>query len=166
MKNVLRPTAQVWPMQRLTEKGLIRGAMDNSDGLAPTLREMSRASDLGVKIDVDRIEWPTELQSAAGKIGIEPLRLAFGWGDWNVLVAIRREDVDAARTTCQECGSGFLVIGELTSDDPLVTIRYEGRDGEIGRFESERFAADSWMRDGIDGYIKTLEFGDLFSRAK
>lgn len=147
-----RPISQAKSMYKLHEKGFIVCAMDTSDGLAPTLEELAAKNRLGISVDTNRIR-----KNSKGLTSIERAeRLWMGWGDWTVVAAV---SADAVEDLCEFCISENILgveIGEFSDSFQGVELRDADRAIELGRLESERFAADSWFHLGVDAYEAML----------
>ncbi len=154
---LFRPRAQMRAMCSLAEEGLIAAAIDNSDGLLPTLAQLASANSLGVRIDLARLAAPDE----ASRLGIDAARLWLGWGDWNVIAALRPEAVDRAVRVALDAGSTLTPIGELVGGEPEVMLTRGAVTRRAPRLESERFARDSWFASGIQSYLDLLLTVDL-----
>ncbi|MBE0531584.1 MAG: thiamine-monophosphate kinase [Rhodospirillales bacterium] len=150
---VYQPRSQISIMAKLAEANLINAAMDNSDGLLPSLAELSEKSRIGVELYLDNLDVP---QVVAAE-GLEPARLWLGWGDWNVITAISPENFEAVRAISENSGGSAIKIGMFTSDRVGVHVCRAGRSIPAPRLESERFSRDSWMSSGIEGYVKLLQ---------
>jgi thiamine-monophosphate kinase len=147
------PIAQSKITHRLHEAGLIRCAMDTSDGLAPTLEELSAVNLLTIEVDVQAI-------GAASKFATEfspPERLWFGWGDWTVVVAAPDQSMDELARVMRALAAPWTSIGRFIEGPVGVILVNDNRRIRAGRLESERFAADSWFTQGIEEYIRRLE---------
>jgi thiamine-monophosphate kinase len=138
-------------MSKLSESGLIRAAMDNSDGLLPSLQELANKSGASVRLDVDR------LRAANGDDDDMLVRYWMGWGDWNVIALVSSGELRRAQDVSAAAGSVVIPIGELVAGAPVVEIQSGTRSILAPRLESERFAKDSWFSEGISGYISRLE---------
>ena len=78
------PVSQVMHMHRLHEEGLLKCAMDTSDGLAPTLEELALVNGLTIEVDLEAVR----ASNKSLKDFDRPERLWFGWGIgwlWRVL---------------------------------------------------------------------------------
>lgn len=149
---LFRPISQAKNVPVLHGKGLLQCAMDTSDGLAPTLEEMSSRNDLGLIIDTNAIKdfslHLTELE--------RPERLWMGWGDWTVVTAVCPKDKSELDDICSEHGIVATDVGEFLDTAEGVFLD-DGRSRiKLSRLESERFSGDSWFESGIDAYKKML----------
>ena len=147
---VFRPRSQLRVMHQLAKAGVISAAIDNSDGLLPTLNQLAEANNLAVELDLDMI--PTVARSN----GVEPQRLWLGWGDWNVIATVPSEELGTAQKIALDCDSLATPIGRLAKGTPQVVIKKGNSVTPAPRLESERFAQDSWFARGIDAYIDML----------
>jgi thiamine-monophosphate kinase len=143
-------------MEILAREVTIACAMDNSDGLLPTLEQLSRVNGLTVELEVARLGVPGTLFSP-----IEQARLWMGWGDWNVVLAVSAADVERIESVSRSHGIELFRIGRFSAGSPEVQLVTDESSFRSPRLESERFARDSWFSEGIDGYIARLQSLDL-----
>lgn len=149
---VFRPRSQLRAMELLAQERLVVAAIDNSDGLLPTLAQLGSANSLGVRLDLERLLAP----EGTANLGIDPARLWLGWGDWNVIAAVRQDAMEKAKTIAAKVETVLVEIGELVTGPSQVVLARGGETQIAPRVESERFAADSWFSQGIEGYISLL----------
>lgn len=149
---VFSPVSQAVPMYALQSSGLIKCAMDTSDGLAPALVEMSLANNLGIDVDVCKLKGNEDI----ARLVERPERLWFGWGDWTVVACVRQNQLGDVERCLGEVGSDYTVIGEFCGESSGVWLLNRGARVEMPRLESERFAADSWFSLGIGEYRRRL----------
>lgn len=150
---VYRPESQIRVMEELARRRLLNAAMDNSDGLLPSLAELAAKSGIGILLKLEKLTVPGV--TAAGSI--DPARLWLGWGDWNVIAAVEPSHFDRINELGAAYSASVSSIGVFTSRFQGVRIERGGRTEEAPRLESERFARDSWMRNGgVEKYIDLL----------
>jgi thiamine monophosphate kinase len=139
-------------MHHLAAKGLVTAAMDNSDGLLPTLTELTNKNTLGIDIDVNLLTVPglTEAERQ------DQARLWLGWGDWNVIACVSPNHEEEVINIARELSAVVVHIGRTTSRHSDVVLRRGDAAILAPRLESERFAKDSWMLKGIDEYVRML----------
>lgn len=154
---LFRPRSQVAAMRELAAAGLVKAAIDNSDGLLPSLAQLAEANSLGVRLDLDSLPAPEQSENLA----TDPARLWLGWGDWNVVAAIKPDALDEAKTIASSAGSSVVPIGAFLVGEPAVTVRRGDETAPAPRLESERFAKDSWFAAGLDRYIDLLRSVEL-----
>lgn len=148
---LFRPRSQLRVMRKLAQANLVVAAIDNSDGLLPTLDQLAAANGLRIELNLD------ELQVAhAVAPGIDPARLWLGWGDWNVVAVIQPQNVEKALALAEAAGGVVIPIGRLIQDEPGVLLRRGSVQAPAPRLESERFARDSWFVGGIEAYMERL----------
>lgn len=153
MKSPLfAPIAQTGLMWRLAQRDLIRAAMDNSDGLLPTLAELATSSAVTIELDLANLLVPGDTGFTS-----EPSRLWLGWGDWNVIACVSPEALDSARSAGADFGTPVIPVGRCVRGQGEVMLRKgTGPCVAAPRLESERFAADSWFKTGISTYVAQL----------
>jgi thiamine-monophosphate kinase len=147
-----KPRSQIRLMHHLAAKGLVTAAMDNSDGLLPTLTELANKNTLGIDIDVNLLTVPglTEAERQ------DQARLWLGWGDWNVIACVSPNHEEEVINIARELSAVVVHIGRTTARHSDVVLRRGDAAILAPRLESERFAKDSWMLKGIDEYVRML----------
>jgi thiamine-monophosphate kinase len=160
---LFRPISQVRPMQILGERRLVKAAIDNSDGLLPSLTQLATANDLAITIDFEQLTLP----GLDPRLKVAPWRLWMGWGDWNVVCAVWPTDVQEALALAAENGFDVRVLGRFTlGESPRVRWQRGECCGTFSRLDSERFAKDSWFHTGIQAYIDSLLKMELIEATK
>lgn len=154
--KLFAPSSQLRAMGILAREVKITCAMDNSDGLLPTLEQLSRINGLTVELELALLEVPNTTLSP-----IEQARLWMGWGDWNVVLAVSPGEVERIESVSALHGIDLFRIARFLDDSPQVRLVAEGKSFHAPRLESERFARNSWFTEGIDGYIKKLQSLEL-----
>jgi thiamine-monophosphate kinase len=154
---LFRPHSQVRTMGKLAEAGVITAAIDNSDGLLPTLAQLAEANSLSVLLDLARLPVPDR----ASRIDFDPVRFWLGWGDWNIIASVPPDALQRAMSIAADIGSIIIPIGELGAGASEVLLKRGSTIRPAPRLESERFARDSWFASGIEGYLELLLQVDL-----
>jgi thiamine-monophosphate kinase len=149
---VFKPHSQVRAMEQLNRAGLIAAAIDNSDGLLPTLVQLAETNSIGIRLDLDKLTVPMENVS----LEIDPARLWLGWGDWNVIAGVNSSQFERLRAAAATLGTSVHHIGEFIQGSPTVVLKRGIQVQQAPRLESERFARDSWFSEGIEGYVHRL----------
>jgi thiamine-monophosphate kinase len=148
---LFRPRSKLVAMQALAEAGVVTAAIDNSDGLLPSLLQLAEASNCTVNLNLDLLS-----VEGAREIVVDPARLWLGWGDWNVIASIPTGAVAQAMEITNRCGAVSLQIGSTVGGAPRVVLSRGGTSYAAPRLESERFAQDSWFSQGVDAYVERL----------
>lgn len=149
---VFCPRSQSLAMHELAINGLVKAAIDNSDGLLPALTQMAEANNLAIAVDLDKLLPPDDVR----ELDVDPARLWLGWGDWNIIAAVAAENIEEAKRLAMSSHSSLIPIGEFERGDPRVILRRLGRSATAPRLESERFSIDSLFSTGIDEYVRHL----------
>jgi thiamine-monophosphate kinase len=147
---VFRPRSQLTAMREFARRGLVQAAMDNSDGLLPTLSQLANSNDVELHVDLEALSVP------AVEENVDPARLWMGWGDWNVIAAVRPDKLSRLLECAGELGHAVIQFGRVVGPGAAVVVSRSGRTKRNLRLESERFADDSWFSTGIEGYVKRL----------
>ncbi|MCZ7651934.1 MAG: thiamine-phosphate kinase [Thermoanaerobaculia bacterium] len=157
LSAVLTPRPKVAAGTAFARERLLSACIDNSDGLQPSLQLLAEASSVGFRLDLDTVEFSRPVRAAAAQLGVPPLRLALGWGDWQLVGTCERDDLERVRAVCDE---EVHVLGVVEPGNEVLAM-VGGQLGRLGRFESERFAADSWFTAGLGSYIERILTGPL-----
>lgn len=150
---LFKPVSQSNIIWRLHEEGLLVGAMDTSDGLAPTLEELSLVNELTLQVHIPALRGPGELL-VDQRLSRE--RLSFGWGDWTVAAIVAPANVEPLRKLAEAIGATATPVGRFILGQPSVELVDGSRAIRASRLESERFAPDSWFTEGIGAYMAML----------
>jgi thiamine-monophosphate kinase len=163
MLNVLTPEPKVRVGQSLRELGLVSSAIDNSDGLFPSLRALARANDVGIELDFSEVEFTSGVTTVAEALGISPVRLALGWGDWQLVVTFRAGDRGGIEDACALHSSPFYEIGTVVEGSEVV-LRDGEAAGPLMALDSQRFTPGSWFSAGLTAYISMMLEAPLIGR--
>jgi thiamine-monophosphate kinase len=146
------PRSQISFVHEFAKRGLLKSAMDNSDGLLPCLAELSEKNHLGACLDLDALSVPDLLAEERANAA----RMWLGWGDWNVIGCVSPSRKDSAISLGAQLGVPVHVIGLMTSRHRGVIVQRGGLAAPAPLIESERFTSASWMSSGIKTYVDTL----------
>ena len=155
LRTVLTPHPQLAFGQALLASGIRCAVMDNSDGLAPSLATLARTNGIGISVLIDDLEIAPDVVAASAMIDVDPARLLFGWGDWNLVVTVDPSDTAAVKAIATSTGALATEVGRADDSD-AVTVERGGVKIPLTAPDSERFVPESWFTAGIDGYIELL----------
>lgn len=150
---VFAPKSQLRITQQLATTREIHAAIDNSDGLLPSVQQLLLKSGLSGTINLDALTVP------GGSLAeVDPARLWLGWGDWNVIIAVDRNEAPYVSEITRKMGSCAIPIGRIHkgAPEPVLFVQRGNTTRVAPRLESERFAVDSWFVEGVEGYINRL----------
>lgn len=150
-----RPVAQVAAGRLLAGRGLVRAAIDVSDGLFASVRILCEANGVGADLRSE-IELDPVLRKVCDQAEVSTFKLGQTWGDWSLLVAVAPGDVDRARSALFRAGIGVRKIGCLTAEEGVLDIVDGTSKSRWDGIDQERFTSNSWHGDGIEEYIQRL----------
>jgi len=156
LRTVLTPIPKVAVGVAAAQQSLLSSCMDNSDGLPPTVSQLASSSGVRFELDLSAIEFDSRVTSMAQQLALDPVRLALGWGDWQLVGTVSPTRLSALQRLCHERSVELHIIGQVQSGSG-VGVYYNGRRGTLAPLESERFAANSWFTAGLDTYIEALK---------
>ncbi|MDG4821910.1 thiamine-phosphate kinase [Asanoa sp. WMMD1127] len=155
LRNVLTPQPKVAVGSALARASLVTAVMDNSDGLFPSLNGLCHASRVGVRLNFSAVGFSEEVLAVAAELDVDPVRLALGWGDWQLVATAAAGSVHMIEDACSLLGVPVHHVGEVI-DEEGVHLVHEGHSGRLLTLDSERFAADSWFTAGLEAYVSRL----------
>jgi thiamine-monophosphate kinase len=112
------PACRVRAARALAAAGVVKAAIDISDGLAGDLARLCAAS--GVGAEIDAAAWPADaaLERAAARLGVTLDALRFGPGDdYELLLAIDPE------AWARDPSEGVTIVGRFTAAAGAISVR-------------------------------------------
>jgi len=156
MKNILTPRAKIREGQIISGNKLLSSGLDNSDGLYPSVKELALKNKVDIILDFSEIKWDPAVLHISKAVGIEPIRLAVGWGDWQLVGTVAPAKYSELIVKMGEIDTPVHRIGRVVEGSGTVKLSYKGKIGPMTPIESERFSQKSWFTQGIDTYIAEL----------
>lgn len=133
--SVLMPKAHVKEGAALAQSGTATASIDSSDGLAWSLHELSRASNVGFHIT--NLPVAPEAEKFAENHSFDPAELAlYGGEEYELLVTIKPELWQKAAKAVKDAGGKLIKIGAATKQKQVLlktgdkTLRVEARGWE------------------------------------
>jgi thiamine-monophosphate kinase len=131
MKALFEPVPRINEGMELAESHAVTSMMDISDGLALSLHDLSKASNVGFKIYESRLPVLPEVKRLLK--GEELLEaVVYTGGDFELLFTAAQDKIEMARKACP-----LTVIGEVIKEG--VFIEKEGRLDELEARGYEHF---------------------------
>ena len=121
---VLMPHARLSEGLALAQTGAATASIDSSDGLAWSLHEISRASNIGFVID--NLPIAHEVEKFAKLQGFNPVELSlYGGEEYELLVTIKPKLWQDAKKAVENVGGSLIKIGMVTKEKTLLlkTVR-------------------------------------------
>lgn len=117
--SVLMPHARLAEGLALSRAKAVSAAIDSSDGLAWSLHEISRASNVGFVID--RLPLAGEAKRFAQMNGLDLLELTlYGGEEYELVLTIKPGLFGKAKETAEKVGGELLPIGETTAERRIL----------------------------------------------
>jgi thiamine-monophosphate kinase len=131
---VLMPRARLSEGLALADTGAVTASIDSSDGLAWSLYEISRASNVGFLIDKPPIA--PEASKFAETHHLDPVKLAFyGGEEYELVVTVKPEGWRKAEKAVKLEGGRLIRIGKATEKKGILLKRR----GEIAEIEARGY---------------------------
>ncbi len=116
---VLTPKARLCEGLALSGCGGVSASMDSSDGLAWTLHELARLSNVG--FELTEVPIAPEVKRFAELNGLEPSELAlFGGEEYELVVTVKPEKWEATVAAVEAVGGQLLPIGKATEQKQIL----------------------------------------------
>ena len=156
MSNILTPRAKIKEGLTISKHKLLSSGMDNSDGMYPSLKELAVRNRVDIHLDFSRMKWDSVALKVSEFVGVDPIRLAIGWGDWQLIGTVPKAKHDQLVKRMSDIHTPVHTIGKVVPGSGLVKLLYGQDFGEMSPIDSERFSRRSWFTQGIDTYIDDL----------
>jgi thiamine-monophosphate kinase len=126
---VLMPKAKLLEGLALGGCGVVSACMDSSDGLAWTLHELGRSSNVG--FELDKVPIAPEVKRFAELNNFNAIELAlYGGEEYELVLTVKPEGWAAAVAKVEAVGGQLLSIGKTTSEKQII-LRVNGKDQPI-----------------------------------
>jgi thiamine-monophosphate kinase len=162
LHNVLTPTPKVSIGQELARRGLLTACLDNSDGLYASLSQLADINRLQMHVNIDSADFPPAVQQVCETLRIDPVRLALGWGDWQLIGCCNKNKLDELRELALSHDISTYIIGQVKQGEGVV-LEHKRQVGKMAPIDSQRFTRDSWFTVGLGAYIDLLIEGPLWA---
>jgi thiamine-monophosphate kinase len=124
-ESVLMPHARLKEGIALGQTKAVTASIDSSDGLAWSLHEIAKMSNVGFKLD--SVPMAKEVESFAKKHGFDPFELAlYGGEEYELVLTIKPELWEKAEDAVRKVGGELLRIGHATTEK-RVAVTVKGR---------------------------------------
>jgi thiamine-monophosphate kinase len=161
LRNVLTPMPKIQIGHELAQRSVLSACLDNSDGLYASFVQLSRTNHVEINVNMDEIQFPREVLHISSLLGMDPIRLAIGWGDWQLIGCVDPSRVAELRESGKQYGVPIAIIGKVSPGRGVI-LHHNGRIGEMAAIDSERFTTRSWFTSGLESYIDMLAKGPLW----
>lgn len=165
LRNILTPMPKVHIGQELAKMRLLTACLDNSDGLYPSLIQLANANHLQMHVMMDDVAFPPEVIRVSSVLGVDPVRLALGWGDWQLVGCLYPSKKDELMALGKHHGVPVYIIGQVRTGYGVV-LEHKGRIAEMAPIDSQRFTRESWFTAGLEAYIDLLVNGPLWKETE
>jgi thiamine-monophosphate kinase len=124
LETVYMPKARLKEGLALSTTRAVTSAIDSSDGLAWSLHELSKASNVGFLIE--SVPVATEALKFAEINGLDPLDLAlYGGEEYELVLTIKPNLWDKAEKAVKNVGGNLIKIGRVTAERQII-LEVEG----------------------------------------
>ena len=131
LNAVCMPKAKLKEGLALSRSGAVSSSIDSSDGLAWSLHEIGKMSDVG--FIVNRVPVADEVRRFAEFNLLDPLELTlYGGEEYELVVTIKPKEWSEAEAAVEAVGGRLLPIGKVTKDTQMLL----DVDGQIRQIES------------------------------
>lgn len=139
----------------LADSRVASACVDISDGLAGALYGLCSASGVGAMVDERSLPIDPALSRVVDTVGIRPMQLTCGGGDWQYLYSVPHESLERAFEIASRLGTPISVIGWVIEQETIVVRTLEGDCRHLNRVEHDSFSSGN---QGV-GYFSSLETG-------
>ena len=115
---VLMPKARLAEGLALASCGAVSASIDSSDGLAWSLHELAKMSNIGFL--VEEVPVATEVRRFAELNGLDAAELAlYGGEEYELVVTVKPEGFAVAKAAVEKVGGCLLPIGKVTAEQGI-----------------------------------------------
>jgi len=126
---VLMPKARLKEGLALGGCKVVSASMDSSDGLAWTLHELARLSNVG--FEIDQVPIAPEVKRFAELNSLDPAELAlYGGEEYELVITIKPEGWAAAASAVEAVGGKLMPIGKAT-EEKRILLKTDGKQSSI-----------------------------------
>ncbi len=119
LRSVFMPKAKLCEGLSLCHSGALSASIDSSDGLAWSLHELARMSDVGFM--VNKVPIAEEVRRFAEFNGLDPLELAlYGGEEYELVVTVKSKRWNDAKIAVEATGGVLLPIGRVTREKQVL----------------------------------------------
>jgi len=141
LNSVCMPNARLKEGLALSRSGTISASIDSSDGLAWSLHEVEKMSEVGFV--VNNIPVADEVRRFAEFNQLDPLELAlYGGEEYELVVTVKPKGWVDAEAAVEAVGGRLLPIGKVTKDKHLV-LDVDGQKHSIAARGWEHFKSET-----------------------
>jgi len=141
VESVLMPYARLKEGLALSQTKAVTAAIDSSDGLAWSLHEIARASNVGFSINM--LPTAKEVEKFAEINGLDPLELTlYGGEEYELVLTINPEIWKKAKKAVENVGGKLLLIGKVVAQKQVV-LEVDGKKRIIEARGWEHFKSDN-----------------------
>jgi thiamine-monophosphate kinase len=126
---VLMPKARLREGLALGGCKVVSASMDSSDGLAWTLHELARLSNVG--FEIDQVPIAPEVKRFAELNSFDPAELAlYGGEEYELVITVKPEGWAAAASAVEAVGGKLMPIGKATEEKQIL-LKKDGKQSSI-----------------------------------
>lgn len=125
----------------LASRGLVGAMIDISDGFAVDLGRMCLASDVGARLDAEKLVADPVLVAVAAGLNLDPIELILGGGeDYELLCSVTDERAHMFRALAAEKGIEVRAVGRFVPAAEGITLVRDGQAETVARDGWDHFA--------------------------
>lgn len=155
------PTPRQREMQLLGSRGLISAASDSSDGVLGAIENICCRSHCSAELDLDASQLPDCVLKESRASGVSPWNLFFFWGDWSIVITVRRSHIDELMKVARSEGYSVMEIGRMTDGPIPLSARLDGTHVRVRPLRNENFR-ERGFNDGILSHVEYMLRAPLF----
>jgi len=151
-----RPVAKLAEGRALAGSGSVTACMDSSDGVIGCLQELAAVNRMDIIVNSRALAPHPDVAEVAASAEIDPRKLMLSWGNWELVCAVRPEQVSTIKNLMASLGTKVSDIGEVSKGKGNVLLLDGDRHKRIRNFASERFCPTSTFTHGLGAYLDFL----------
>lgn len=157
---LLRPRPRTQEMLLLSRADVVSSATDNSDGILGCLANIAERSGCGIEINLSDSLIPQSVRDAAYTHRLNPWNLMFFWGDWQMVMSVKRRAWDRFVSVTKRRRIEFMDLG-VAIDKQGIYARTNGKGQRLRVVRNENFTSCSF-NSSVSDHVEWLLRTDIF----
>lgn len=162
LHRLLYPLPRLREMKELHSRELVSAASDNSDGVLGSLWNIAESSDCAIELDMGTPESIDSFVLQTAEVEkVNPWNVAFFWGDWQIIAAIRSDREVDFYNAARQMNMTYSILGRAIPGPPTLFGMVGGKRRKLSLIRNENFIETSYNAD-IDSNIEYMLRAPLF----
>lgn len=161
-ERLLMPRPRLLEMAMLHQADVLTAASDNSDGVLGAIWNIAERSVCGMELELEEDSISSSVRKVARENKLNPWNLALCWGDWQVIVAVAKDSLQAFKQIATDCKIEHTLLGKAVEGPPKLYGMVDGRRIHLKVLRNENFAKTSYNKN-VQEHLSHMLHDSIFS---